>query len=371
MRIAIDVRAATRQPSGVGIYTRTLVAALARREEDDRYLLLSNRPVQLETQLPDNFDVLDQPYPIGNLWLQTHCPTILRRQNIDVFHGTNFLAPLRGSCPVVLTIHDLSSFLFPELHTWRNNLVQRSLPWMIKRAARIIAISENTKRDLISHLHAPEEKIRVVHNACPPCFEIPDDRATRERIKRELHLPERYFLFVGTLEPRKNLGFLLEAFARFTERNAGATKLVLAGTDGWGSQEIRAKHQRLGLGERVVFTGYIEQSKLPAVYRGAQALIMPSVYEGFGLPLVEAMTCGTPVVAAANSALPEVVGDAAVLVDNHDVQQLAEMLVLIDQDETVRIKHSQAGLELAKRFRLDNFAAATYEVYREAVESQR
>jgi len=366
MKVAIDARALTYEPSGVGVYTRTLVQGLAQRDDEDQYLLISNRPV-ISLDLPPHVSVNDHPFPVGNLWLQARCPAILRREKVDLFHGTNFLSPLLAPCPTVLTVHDLSSFLFPKMHTWRNNAVQRLLPAAIRRAKRVIAISENTKRDLIKRLHVPGEKIRVVHNALPENIARVDDEAKLQAIRRKLSLPETYFLFVGTLEPRKNLVRLLEAFAAYRNRNGNRTQMVLVGAEGWGGSDVHDAHRRLGLGDTVRFAGYIAQDDLPAVYSLARALVMPSVYEGFGLPAIEAMACGTPVVAAANSGLVEVVGEAALTVDHRNVDQLAQKLMDVDHDADLRERCVQAGLRRAKEFGVERFAADTHAVYREAI----
>jgi len=360
MKIAVDARALSGEPSGVGIYTRTLLAGLARRQTDDEYLLLSNRAIEIDDPLPVNFKRHDRGYPIGNVWLQQRAPRLLKQERAVLFHGTNFLAPLLSPCPTVLTVHDLSSFLFPQLHTRRNNFIQRLLPACIRRAAAVIAISENTRRDLIEHLRVPAEKIRLIHNAPMPYFSEESSAAP------DVELPPEYFLFVGTLEPRKNLARLLAALARAKTQ----TPLLIVGADGWGSDEVRREYQRLGLGERVRFLGYLAHHRLPAVMRRAQALLMPNRFEGFGLPVLEAMTCGTPVLAAANSSLAEVTGDAALLVDHRDVAGMAGLLDKLASDDTLRSHYSRLGKARAEFFSLEKMARATYEVYREVVEKR-
>ncbi len=371
MRVAIDARAATARPSGVGIYTQTLISSLAAHDGANEYVLLSNRPVSLDSRLPANMAVANETYPVGNLWLQLRCPRLLRRRHADIFHGTNFLGPLRPPCPMVLTVHDLSCFLFPRMHTRRNNLVQRLLPAAIRRAARVIAISERTKNDLLEVLHVPAEKIRVVPNALAPGFAPVTDEAVL-RAARERHgLPARYVLFVGTLEPRKNLPRLLEAFARFRQRTDSELHLVLAGEAGWGAREVHARHRELKLGDRVRFLGYIRQHELPPLYTLARAVVMPSVYEGFGLPAIEAMACGTPLLAANNAALAEVAGSAALMFPHDDLDCLADSLAVIDRDEALRKRLVAAGHERVRRYSAEQFARETLAVYREAREATR
>jgi glycosyltransferase involved in cell wall biosynthesis len=371
MRIAIDARAATATPSGVGVYTRNLVAGLAERGGADEFHLLSNRPIGLDAPLPAGFQRHETPHPIGNLWLHTACARYLRRRAIDVFHGTNFLAPLKSPCPTVLTVHDLTSLLLPHLHAWRNNVVQRLLPTAIRRAARVIAVSENTRRDLRERLCVPDEKIRVVYNAIGAAFSPMLPLASLATARRTLDLPAQYFLYVGTLERRKNVTTLLKAFAAFTRRHDNGHHLVLAGNDGPGADEIRLVHRQLGLGDRVRFAGYVDAAHLPALYRLARALVYPSVYEGFGLPPIEAMACGTPVVVADNSALAEVAGPAAWKTPGDDARRLAEQLRELAADDALHAQLANAGPAHARRYSLARFAEETFAVYREAVEAAR
>jgi glycosyltransferase involved in cell wall biosynthesis len=370
VKVAIDARAVTEHPSGVGVYTRTLISALAEHDGQNSYCVMANHRLPFPRNFPANIQIVDDAFPIGNLWLQIRCPALLRRNRVDVFHGANFLAPLFAPCPTVLTVHDLSSHIFPNMHTRRNNLVQRLLPAAIRRAALVIAISESTKRDLIERMGMPEAKIRVVHNAIPPGFARVDDAQALARAKKRRRLPDRFFLFVGTLEPRKNIPRLLDAYARFLRGTNSGAYLVLADDNGWGARKVLEHHGRLGLGERVRFLGYIEHDELPALYTLARAAVMPSVYEGFGLPAVEAMACGTPLIAADNSGLAEVAGDAALRFPFDDVARLAELMTALDCDDDLCARHATKGLERAKSFSAAAFARATLAVYREAVEKR-
>jgi len=365
MKVAIDARPLVEQPSGVGVYTRNLVTGLARRGVEDLVHLVSNRPVVLPPALPPRCRVHDQRRRVGNWWLQTGCPRLLRRERVDVFHGTNFLAPLVAPCPTVVTVHDLSSFLMPRTHAWRNNLIQRLLPTVIRRAALVIAISRRTKEDLCQILHVPEDKIRLVYNGIGEEFK-PTDEGERRRVAEDLQLPERYFLAVGNLERRKNLAVLLRAFAKFSRNDGRDYRLVLVGQDGPGAEDVRVLYRQLGLGERVIFTGYLDQESLPVVYGQARALVFPSAYEGFGLPAVEAMACGTPVIAAEGSGLAEVVGEAGLRVSPGDVDAWAAKLTEAAGDDRWHVGLAAAGRERAARFTWEQFTDQTLAVYREA-----
>lgn len=370
MKIAIDARPLVEQPSGVGVYTRNLVTGLARRGVEDLVHLVSNRPVVLPPELPPRCRVHDQRRRIGNWWLQIGCPALLRREKIDVFHGTNFLAPLYSPCPTVVTVHDLTSFLMPRMHAWRNNMVQRLLPAVIRRAARVIAISRQTQQDLMTHLQVPESKIRLVYNGIGEEFKPLVDDEKRRRAVEELHLPDHYFLAVGNLERRKNLTGLLRGFAKFSRNNGNGYRLVLVGQDGPGAEEIRLLYRQLGLGERVIFLGYLDRDRLPVVYGQARALVFPSAYEGFGLPAVEAMACGTPVIASDRSGLAEVVGEAGLRVAPGDTDALATRLAEVAGDDHLRERLSAAGIERAARFSWEQFTDQTLAVYREAAEER-
>ncbi|NLH49131.1 MAG: glycosyltransferase family 4 protein [Myxococcales bacterium] len=364
--MAIDARAATERPSGVGVYTRNLVAGLAEVGAGDRFRLVSHRAVVLDQPLPEFITVSDPYFPVGNVWLQTVCPLLLRQERVDVFHGANFLAPLRSPCPTVLTIHDLSSFALPWAHHWRNNLIQRLLPAVLRHARRLIAISERTRRDLQERFAVPAEKIRVIPNGINPRYSPVADPTADGAVRARLGLPERYFLHVGTLERRKNLTALLRAFALFCRRRPGDARLVLTGSDGLGAEEIRLLYRQLGLGERVIFTGYVAADDLPALYRAALALVFPSLCEGFGLPAAEAMACGTPVLASADPALFEVAGPAALYAPAGEPAVWAERLAELAGDDALRARLGREGEIRARLYDRTQFAKQTLAVYREA-----
>ena len=268
-------------------------------------------------------------------WYPFALPQLARRAEIDVLHCPTFRGPLSSPVPLVVTVHDLAVLRHPEtFNLWTRQYSRHCVPRVVRAARRVIAVSEFTKRELVELLHAPEEKIRVVPNGVADVFASTGARADGE-----------YALAVGTLEPRKNL-----ARAREAARLAGV-ELRVVGDRGWGGVDVDG------------WAGRVSDEELAALYRGARCLVYPSLYEGFGLPVVEAMACGTPVVTSAGGATEEVSGGAAVLVDPLDAGAIAAGIAEADRrrDELVRL-----GLERARAFDWDEVARATAAVYREA-----
>ncbi len=299
------------------------------------------------------------------LWEQLAQGRALRALGADLAHGPVFVGPLAAPCPVVVTVHDLSFLRYPYLFRPANRLYLRLFTRLsLRRARRVIAVSAHAAEETTRLLGVPREKIRVVYHGVDPVFRpLGGEEVAVFRARRGL--PNRFVLFVGTLEPRKNLVRLIEAFAR-----SGAdegTALVLAGARGWYDEEIFATVERLGLSSRVHFPGYVPNDELPLWYNAADLFAYPSLYEGFGLPVLEAQACGTPVLTSAASALPEAAGDGALLVDPTDVEAIADGLHRLLTDEPLREGLRQRGLEHAARFSWPRTAAETVAVYQEAI----
>jgi glycosyltransferase involved in cell wall biosynthesis len=273
---------------------------------------------------------------------------------------------------MVVTVHDLTFFRFPHtlppLRRLYLKAVTRSATW---RAERVIAVSRQTRDDLVQQLQLAPEKVEVVYNGVGEAFR-PASPTEVAAFRRRRGLPQRFVLFLGTLEPRKNVVSLLEAFARLRDRagtggRSDGTKLVVAGAKGWYFERIFARAEELGLGDDVIFPGFVPAEELPWWYRAADCFVYPSVYEGFGLPVLEAMACGTPVVTSSVSSLPEVAGSAAITVDPQDVTALTEAIDRVIRDSTLREDMRHRGLQQATRFSWDRAASETAAVYREAL----
>ncbi len=301
----------------------------------------------------------DRP-PLRILWEQGVQPATLWRERVDLVHAPVNVGPLVRTCPVVVTVHDLSFLLYPGTFRAAHRLYQSLLAChTARRADRVIAISASTRDDVVRHFGVPAERIEVVPNGVDDAFHpLPADAVAAFR--REKGLPERFLLCVGTLEPRKNIPRLLEALARVPE----APPLVLCGGKGWYYDAIFATIERLGLRQRVHLPGYVQPAELPLWYNAASWFIYPSLYEGFGLPALQALACGTPSIVSRASSLPEVVGSAALLVDPLDVDAIAATLAQALQDETLAGSLRQAGRERASQFSWSHTAEETVAVYR-------
>lgn len=300
------------------------------------------------------------------VWEQTRLARLAR--GLDLLHGLAFAAPLLAPCPTVVTVHDLSFMRFPDAFR-RANRVYLTLFTRLstRRAARVIAVSESTRRDVIALCGVAPEKVVTVHNGVDEAFR-PADPPAVAAFRRAKGLPDRFILFLGTLEPRKNLGALLHAYAGLRARSReGAPKLVIAGGKGWFYERVLAEVDVLGLADDVIFPGYVAADELPWWYRAAELFVYPSRFEGFGLPVLEAMACGTPVITTTSSSLPEVAGDAAILVDPDDVPALSDAMERVLADPGLQGALRAAGLQRAAGFSWQRTAAETARLYRDVL----
>ncbi|MBI3941603.1 MAG: glycosyltransferase family 4 protein [Chloroflexi bacterium] len=282
---------------------------------------------------------------------------------IDLFHATEHLLPPLGKIPTVFTFHDAIYALFPAYHLPLNRLfLGLMMPRFLRRADAVIAVSESSKRDAVRLYRIAPDRIRVIYEGVDPLYRPVWDMAKLAEVCRKCALPSAFILFVGTIEPRKNLATLFEAYQQL--RRAGyQQKLVVAGRQGWLHQSTFDRLKALGLEHEVIFAGYVASEDLPALYSLATVFAFPSLYEGFGLPPLEAMACGCPVLSSNTSSLPEVCGQAALLVPPTDVQALAQALARMLDDPGLRGDLRARGLAQAGRFTWERTARQTLEVY--------
>lgn len=363
MRIAIDARLWAEPRSGIGRYTRSLIEHLLRIAPEEHWIHYVDRPPG--ATLP-GVEVRCLPWPQRLLWSLWHAPRDLRRRPVDLFHGvTGFELPPRGPWTLVTTVHDLVPLRLPALvpsrHRWA---VRCLLGGALRRAQRVIAVSEATRAEVLARYRLPPARVVVVPEAAAPHF-TPPAPAALAAARTRYGLARPYVLFVGFLEPKKNLGTLLEAIARLRRRGAwGGTELLVVGSRGWGpdpGERVRA----LDLDGAVRFVGPAPDADLPALYAGAVAFAFPSLWEGFGLPVLEAMASGAPVVASDRGALPEITGGAALLVEPA-AEPLADALERLLADPALRERLRAAGLARAAEYSWERTARETLAVYRTA-----
>ena len=370
MILGFDATTLVGRLSGVGYYTARLMEGLAGEAGEGivtRLVVLSNREVPLGAH-NGNVVVHEQGrFGVRSVWMQLVLPWILRQVRPDLVHFTNYLAPVACPVPYVVSIHDMTMSLLPGYHTAKKRLLTSTLVPTVARGARLVlAPSESTRRDVVRLLRLPGERVRVVPYAPGPEFRpVPPDP---ERLARAYGLDSPYFLYVGTVEPRKNLARTLRAFATLADALPDH-RFVLAGQLGWKSEDVLREVQASA--GRVLQLGYVKEEDLPLMYAHATALVYPSLYEGFGLPVVEAMACGTPVVTSRGSSLEEIAGGAALLVDPLDERALAEAMRAVATDAALSAALRARGLLSAARYDWGRTARATAEAYRDALEMGR
>ena len=370
MHITIDYTSALRQTAGIGRYTRGLVAALAQIDQENEYTLFCAGQAPENQSWPENFSVRVSHVPARWLtagWHRFGIPVPAERVagTCDVFHSPDFTLPPLREARGVVTVHDLSFLKLPECaDPGLRSYLSRAVPRGVAQAARVLADSENTKHDLVELLNVTPDKVSVVPAGVESSFRPIRDTAKLADVRTRYNLPDWFILSVGTIEPRKNLSRLISAYGQLRRQTGLPHSLVIAGKKGWLYQGIFEQVAREGLSEHVQFPGFVADADLPALYTLADLLAFPSLYEGFGLPPLEAMACGTPVVASNSSSLPEAVGTAALLVDAEDVDGLAEAIARVLCDANLRARLSDMGRAQAVRFTWDGAARRLLDAYR-------
>lgn len=320
-------------------------------------------------ELPPNMSLVHSRWPterrlVRILWEQLAWPLLAQRQRIDLLHSMAFVTPLVAPCPTVVTVYDLSFIHFPERFPgWQRRYLTAQTRRSVNQAQQVIAISEASRQDIHRVFNIPLHKITAVQPGVDPIYR-PLATADIHAFRQQANLPPRFILHVGTLQPRKNIPVLLEALARLGRPDL---HLVLVGGKGWLYDDIFRQVTRLGLEKQLYFPGYVEDEQLPLWYNAAELLVLPSVYEGFGLPILEAMACGTPVVAAATSSLPEAGGEAARYFAPDDVAELADQLATVLDQPQVAAEMRERGLQQAARFSWARAGMETAAVYQQVL----
>jgi glycosyltransferase involved in cell wall biosynthesis len=372
LKIAIDVRTVLPNRSGVGNYVLHLIQNLQKVDSEPIYYFLAQKKnlpllgplVKEQGRLLTFFS--HENHPWGDFWEHFLLPMRLKQQGIHIFHGPASLIPFqKDHYRLVVTIHDLVAFLFPKTIPLKYGAYMRFLlKQAVRKADRIISVSEHTRKDLIQILKVPSDKISVVHEAPSPIFRPYDQNQAREYLKKRYGIDKKFIYHLGNIEPRKNLIVLLEAFRQVKDSFPQEHLLVVSGQKGWLIRSLSQYLKDYPRKEDLRFTGYVPAEELPLFMSAAELFVFPSLYEGFGLPVLEAMSCGVPVISANRSSIPEIVGSAAVLVDPTQAKELAETIRVLLENPEERKRLSLLGQAQAAQFSWEEVARKTSQIYR-------
>lgn len=361
LRIGIDISKAMGPRDGVGTYIRCLVKALMKIDPVNHYLLYSlfcpsdySEFIRVFKDHGSNFVFRDERSP--------------ETGDVDLFHCTTYTVPLQYSGKLVFTLHDLTFITHPAYHTLGNKI--HCLKGTLEAACfvdKFIAVSKSTQRDAVEHLGVDKERVEVVHSGVDETFYPRDDPKNSERLKDVLGIQQAYILCVGTIEPRKNIKRLIQAYSMLPESLRGRYLLVIAGGGGWLNSDVDALGKSEGLENQVRILGTVVDSDLPVLYSACDLFIYPSLYEGFGLPVLEAMACGAPVITSDISSLPEVAGDAAVFIDPYNPVSIRDAMSDVLTDKYKNQELRQKGIARSKEFSWIRTAEETLSIYHKVV----
>ncbi len=366
MRIGIDATALPSLLFGAGNYVVRLTRALSQVEPANDYIVFTKPQSAALFKGREHVHTVSVSLPARELriaWEQTVLPVLVRRYRLDLLHSPHYTMPFLAGAPSVVTLHDMTFFLYPEVHKAYKRLFFRAMIRLSgKRANALIADSESTLQDVVQILGTSPEKITAVPLGVSSDYRPIRLPADIEGVRSRYHLPDKIILSVGELQARKNLANLIHAYAQLVQRGLKHS-LVLAGRKGWMYQNLFRAVEALHLSDRVIFTGYVQEQDLPCLYNAADIVAYPSLYEGFGLPVLEAMACGTPVVTSNVSSMPEIVSDAGILVNPRNVDELAEGLWRPIMDRDLHAELARKGLERSRLYSWERTAKETYAVY--------
>ncbi len=374
MAIYVDVSSAAHAKAGIGRYAESLARALVERQPG-RFALFYNRV--RGTQLPEGLESVPRRSVLAGykpwrmaVWIGQMAGVGFDRlvPDADLFHATEHLLPPLREVPTVLTVHDMIFRLFPE-HQKRLNYwyLNATMPLYCRRADAIITVSESSRRDILAHYGVHPAKVTVVYEAPAPEF-VPAPQSAVEAARRRYGLPERFMIHVGTIEPRKNLARLVEALQQLHDEGLSIPLLVVGGK-GWLYDDFFRRLEALEVRDAVRFPGYVPSVDLPILYSAATVAVMPSVYEGFGLPVLEAMACGTPMVSSVSSSLPELGGEAVRYFDPYEVEEMASAIRAVWTDGEQRVEMREKGLVQAAKFSWARAAEETLAIYSAVLDS--
>ena len=375
MLIGIDATALPPQPGGAGIYTIQFIRALASLETGYKFVIFAHDSGKKQISTSETGALAWVCFPDKNpahrlLWEQTAFPRQVRNSGVDLLHSLHYTRPIRLPCPSVVTFHDMTFFLYPQYHTLFKRLYfPLAIRFSAHKSDALITVSNNTKEDTMRLLGVPEHKITPIPLGVSDDFTVISNKELLQHIREKYNLPQEFILHVGVVEPRKNLTLLLKSFQELI-RDGSKISLVIAGQLGWMYEDVFKQVDELGIREEVIFTGYIPPEDLPGIYNLARIFVYPSVYEGFGLPPLEAMACGTPTITTDISSMPENIGDAGILVPPGDEAALTEAMRSLLDNPDLQEHLSRTGTQRAGRFTWEANAQAAIKVYKQVLEKQ-
>jgi glycosyltransferase involved in cell wall biosynthesis len=378
MNLLIDASAIPKQPVGAGVYISRLVRELllAIHEFDLRIIAHEDdfELFNLQEVYKKNFlFVSDYGRGFRILSEQFTYPKFIKANRIDLYHGLHYSMPLIKKTRIVTTVHDMTFFKVPQTHIWLKKLYFKFfIKYSGNHSDHLISVSDNTKIDLINLFNIKPEKITTTHLGVDEKFRPIDDLDKFQILKNKYHLPDHFVLYVGLIEPRKNLSSLIRSYSnlRMSISLIKDIHLVIAGRWGWESEKLMVLVSELNIAEQVHFPGYIEPEDLPFLYNMAKVFVYPSFYEGFGLPVLESMACGTPVITSNVSSMPEFVGDSGLLIDPNDISGIQNALGDLLMNDQLRIELSGRALKRSKEFTWKETARKTLDVYRRVLKGE-
>ncbi|MBI4485897.1 MAG: glycosyltransferase family 4 protein [Acidobacteria bacterium] len=366
MRIGIDARKL--HDFGIGTYIRNLLRHLARLDRRTEFVLFCRTAdAPALASLGENFRPVAEQAGNYSVAEQFTIPLALRRERVTLFHAPHYILPPLVPCKSVVTIHDCIHLMFPQYLSSRLALTyaRRSMAMAARRASRVMTVSESSKRDIMRFFDTDPDKISVIYNAYDERFGVEPAEEDVLRVRERYQLHDEFVLYAGNVKPHKNLERLIDAFHTVRNRGLGHLKLVMIGDEISKYAALRRAVHQHQLHKYVRFLGYLPEETLAVMYRLAGVFVFPSLYEGFGLPPLEAMASGTPVVTSNVSSLPEVAGDAAVLVDPYDPHAIADGVERVLTDETLRRDLRRKGLARAKQFSWEDSVRRVHDIYNE------
>lgn len=375
MKVGFDIDGLTLHSGGIGRYAINLINNLSNllsgSNQDEMYVFFHHSFERELIHKKPHLKFIPEFTRIKSNVLRKgiFLPFSLGKWGLDLFHGVDHVGlPFlykNKKCRYIVTIHDLITRILPDKFSFKHRAVQNSiLSLVLKKADKVIAVSSSTKKDLLRFYPRCEEKIKVIYEGVEPYF-YPRSAQEIKRLMEKYNIDQNYFLFLGTLEPRKNIERVVESFIRFKEETGAEQKLVITGRKGWLYKGILEQMQNSLCSQDIIFTDFVEDQDLPSLYSGAEVFLYPSLYEGFGLPLLEAMACGVPVITSNLSSLQELAEGSALLVNPRDVNQLAQAMERLIRDQQIKTKLKKKGLERTKQFSWRKTAEQTFKLYKE------